>query len=342
MIPNTVQKRKTPQLRIIATPKCNLKCIYCRPGGEGYYKNPDFMLSGSEINTIIHFAAKVGFTHLKFTGGEPLLRKDIFEIITEAKRLRTIKEIQMVTNGTLSKGKTAKLKDVGVDCLTLSIDAINPLVFRKIRGININPVLESLHECKEVGLAVRINMVVIKKNLSQIEPMMGLCAKTGASLKLLDLIYLEGHSDFDFWEKEYVHFDVVRDLLHRWGGKQTGLEEAPGGIGAPLEEHRMPNSVQVVLKDSTRGTYYHSTCEDCKFYPCQDAIISARVTHDGHLKRCLIRNDNLVPLLPLIRKGDTEACIRAIQETFNLMSKSTYYPCKWDPEVLIEQKRNPR
>lgn len=267
------------------------------------------------------------------------MRKDIFEILTEIRRIQTIKEVQMVTNGTLLKGKSIKLKEAGIDCLTLSMDAAEPTIFKKIRKTDIHPIVESLYECEEAGLPVRINMVVMKHNLSQIESMMNLCARTGASLKLLDLIYLEGYSSFDFWEKEYVHFDTVRDMLHKWGGEYIGSEEAPGGTGAPLVEYRMPNSVEVFLKDSTRGTYYHPTCEECKFYPCQDAVISVRVTHDGQLKRCLIRNDNLVPLLPMIRKGDVEACIRAIQEIFALMSESTYHPQKWNAEILIDQKK---
>ena len=334
-IPN---KRKTPQLRVVVTPQCNLRCIYCKPGGEGYYKNLHIIHSKEEIITIIQLATIVGFTHVKFTGGEPLLRKDLFDIIEETRTILGIKEIQMVTNGTLLKGKAAELKKAGIDYLTLSMDAVDPIIFKEVRRTDILPVLEGLYECKEVSLPVRINMVVMKSNLSQIEPMINLCRITDASLKLLDLIYMDGYSNFDFWRREYVHFDVVRDLLCKWNGKYVGLEEAPGGIGAPLEEYRMQNGVQVVLNDSSRGTFYHNTCEECGFYPCQDAVISVRVTHDGQLKRCLIRNDNLVPLLQMLQNSDITGCINLIQKVFTFMTESKYYPHKWSPEVLINQK----
>jgi molybdenum cofactor biosynthesis enzyme MoaA len=101
----------------------------------------------------------------------------------------------------------------------------------------------------------------------------------------------------------------------------------------------MPNGVEVVLKDSTKGTYYHESCKECKFYPCQDAVISVRITHDGKIKRCLIRNDNLVPLLPLLRKGAMEECAISLGKVFKLMTESMYYPHMWSPEILIKQKK---
>lgn len=329
--------RKSPQLRIIVTPYCNLKCIYCRPGGEGYYENIKTIMTKEEIIEIIKLATQVGFTHVKFTGGEPLLRKDIFEIIENTREINGIREIQLVTNGTLLKGKAKKLKEAGIDYLTVSLDAVTPNIFRKIRKCDISSVIESLHECKDVGLPVRINMVVMKNNFSEIKPMIELSRKVKASLKLLDLIYMEGYSNYDFWKEEYLHFDKVRKLLFELGAEFTGYEDAPGGIGAPLEVYQLPNGVPVLLKDSTRGTYYHGTCEDCKYYPCQDAVISVRVTHDGKLKRCLIRNDNLVLILPLIRNGKKKEALNAMEEIFKIMVESRYYPKMWSPEVLISQ-----
>lgn len=334
---STLPTTKSPQLRIVVTPKCNLKCIYCRPGGEGYHDNPQVVLTKEEILEIIRIASLVGFTHVKFTGGEPLLRKDIFEIINETREIDRIKEIQLVTNGTLLKSKARKLKDSGVDCLTVSLDAVTPSIFMKIRGYDTKPIIEALYECKKINLPVRINMVIMRSNFSEIEKMIELCTKVGASLKLLDLIYLEGYSDFSFWKAQYVHFDEVRDLISSLGAKFTGYEEAPGGIGAPLEVYELHNGTKILLKDSTRGTYYHKICEECKFYPCQDAVISVRVTHDGKLKRCLIRNDNLVSILPYIKEGKKEDALEKMEEVFRIMVESKYYPKKWSPEILISQ-----
>jgi len=331
-------KGKTPQLRICVIAYCNLHCDYCRPGGEGYYENPAIRLSADEIATIISLCAKVGFTHVKFTGGEPFLRRDLIEIIARTRHIPGIQEIQMVTNGTLLTGHAAELKNAGLDWITISIDAAEPEVFWRIRGTTLSTVVQAIHECREIGLPVRINMVVMKSNLDQIGPMIRLASELGCSLKLLDLIYLDTDGSFEFWQREFVHFDLVRNMLEALGGSFVGLEEAPGGIGAPLQEYRLPSGLQVVVKDSTRGTYYHSSCKACKNYPCQDALISVRVTHDGCLKRCLIRNDNSIPLLPLLRDGRIDKAALAIQETLTIMTESSYHPFAWRADSLLERR----
>lgn len=328
--------RKTPQLRVCVTPYCNLRCKYCRPGGEGYYENLHVLLSADEIITIISLAAKAGFTHVKFTGGEPLLRRDLVEIIRMTKRIPGIQEIQMVTNGTLLVDHVPELKTAGLDCVTISLDAIDPEIFREIRGVNLAPILQALHKCREVGLPVRINMVVMKSNFEQISPMIELAMNFGCSLKLLDLFYIvpDDKEHLEFWRREFVHFDLVHKTLTEMGANLIGLEEAPGGIGAPLLDYRFPDGTQVVVQDSTRGGYYHPACKSCRYYPCQDALISVRVTHDGHLKRCLIRNDNLIPVLPLLRKGLINEAFYAIKDIFDFMVESRYYPFAWNPESV--------
>lgn len=332
-----LSRRNTPQLRVAVTPHCNLRCIYCRPGGEGYSDHLDVFLSWEEIISIIILCAKVGFTHIKFTGGEPLLRPDLRRIIEGTREIDSIEEIQIVTNGTLLRGRVAELKAAGVDWITISLDSAEPASCWRIRGASLSEIVSGISECSRQGLPVRLNMVVMRSNLDQINTMVRLASELGCSLKLLDLICLDADKGLKFWQKEYLHFDTVRNVLETLGAAWVGLEEAPGGIGAPLSEYRMDSGLQVVIKDSTRGTYYHKSCKKCKNYPCQDALISVRVTHDGCLKRCLIRNDNLVPLLPVVRAGCSEEALVAIQEAFSIMRESEYQPFAWDPFTLLRK-----
>lgn len=326
---------KTPQLRICVTPSCNLHCLYCMPGGEGYFDNPSILMTREEIHQILVSAVNNGFTHVKFTGGEPLYRTDIFDIISDAKKVKGLEEVQMVTNGTLLPKFAQKIKDAGLDVLTISIDAVDQEIYRKIRGGDLMSVIKGLEECQEINLPVRINTVLMKSNRSQVEPLINLASRTGASLKFLDLYDLqhEGQKSFDFWKSEFLHFSELRGQIENLGGVFTGYEEAPGGIGAPLLEFRMPNGLQVVLKDATAGTFYATYCFDCKFYPCQDALISLRVTHDGNLKMCLIRNDNLLDLLTPLRNGDLEAVSALIKDRLDILTSAVYYPHKWIPLI---------
>lgn len=324
--------KQTPQLRICVLPYCNLHCVYCTPEGEGYAENLDERMTRDEINRLIKLSVEVGFTHFKFTGGEPLLRQDMVDIIADTKKLPGIAEIQMVTNGTLLARHAAGLKAAGLDIITVSIDAADPRVYKEIRGGMLKVVLAGLRKCKEVGLPVRINTVLMKRNIEQIEPLIDLAYEIGASLKFLDLMDLQRVTgSYDFWREEFCHFNDVRQRLETLQGRFVGYEEAPGGVGAPLIEYQMQNGLQVVLKDSTEGTYYADYCSTCPLYPCQDALISLRLTHDGHLKMCLIRNDNLLDVLTPLRGGDAKLVKERFQDRFEILTSAKYYPHRWQP-----------
>lgn len=324
----------TPQLRIVTTPYCNLKCIFCRPGGEGYYQNPNLTLSSEHIMTVINAAANVGFTHIKFTGGEPLLRDDIIFLIQESRKIEKIKEIQLVTNGQLLSRMAQNIKRYGVDLLTISMDAMDENKYKAVRGISNKRVIDAIKECFEIALPVRINMVVTKETINEIPAMIEFCTKYKMDLKLLDLIFLQEGSSIKEWKFQYQNFDAVRDMLINMGYCQTGKEEAAGGIGSPLQVFSKKSYCNVLLKDSMQGTFYNKKCEDCSYYPCQDAVISVRITHDGHIKRCLFNNENLVNLNEYLQNNNILGLENALKETFNLMIDSKYYPHKWYPELL--------
>ncbi len=328
-------RKKTPQLRICVTPICNLHCIYCSPEGEGYGKNLDERMTREEINQIASICADVGFTHIKFTGGEPLLRHDIVDIISDTRKITGIKKVRMVTNGVLLARYATRIKEAGLDRITISIDAANPKDYAKIRRGRLDLVMAGLQKCQEIGLPVRINSVVMKNNLDQIQPLMNLARRAKASLKLLDLVDLQrGGNNYGFWRREYYHFGELHALLDAMGGKFVGYEKTPGGVGAPPLEYHMPDSLKVVIKDSTSGTCYATSCFKCKFYPCQDALISLRITHDGHLKMCLIRNDNLLNIIAPLRIGDIGTVKQLVQDRFDILTSAKYYPHKWQPKHL--------
>ncbi|MCL4528195.1 MAG: radical SAM protein [Chloroflexi bacterium] len=326
--------KKTPQMRICVTPRCNLHCVYCTPEGEGYAENPNESMGREEINQIIKTSVAVGFTHFKFTGGEPLLRSDMVDIISDTRQISGVQEIQMVTNGTLLERHAESLKSAGLTSVTISIDAANPETYKQIRGGKLQLVLASLRKCQQINLPVRINTVLMKKNLGEVMPLIDLAHEAGASLKFLDLMDLDRvDGSYDFWKEEYYPFDQLVRWLEDKGGKFVGLEETPGGVGAPCLEYRMPNGLQVVLKDSVRGTFYADYCATCPLFPCQDALISLRITHDGHLKMCLARNDNLLDILTPLRDRDLSKVNDRLKDRFEILSGSVFYPYKWKPRL---------
>jgi len=94
----------------------------------------------------------------------------------------------------------------------------------------------------------------------------------------------------------------------------------------------LDSGIKVMLRDATIGTNYDPiTCTACQNYPCQDALISARLTHDGLLKKCLIRNDNLVDVITPLRSGNTKEAKNLIKSTFDIFMRSEYRSHAWKP-----------
>lgn len=325
--------KREPHLRIAVTPKCNFKCTYCKPGGEGVCENGEKM-TVEEIVKIIDIASDIGFKHIKFTGGEPLMKKDIFHILRGTDELKKLKEIQLVTNGSLlTYEKAKKLEDSGINSLTISLDASNRKAFERITRVDcFDKVIQGIYNARKVGLPVTINSVLMKSNYKELEGIIEIARKTGSRLKLIDYMDLGDHEK---WKKEYLSFEELRKKLDKKSSEFKWIFP-PGGLGTPMPCYRLEGRVEILLRDATVGTNYCEKCEKCKNYPCQDALISLRVTHDGNLKRCLIRDDNLVDVLTPLREGNLETVNGLIKESYDILTKSEYLPNAWKPNNCKE------
>lgn len=324
---NAMKQKRKPHLRVAVTPECNFNCVYCRVGGEGLPSNGILMNSG-EILEVVRIASEIGFKHLKITGGEPTLRKDLFDIVAGCSSLESLEEVQLVTNGSaLTKEYVQRLGDSGLDNITISLDAASRDGFRELTGGDkFEKVISGIYTAKEAGLPVTINSVIMQRNKDEIEGLIGIARKTGSRLKLLDYMKVNGNG----WETEYFPFEQLRrDLEVRAEG--VSWTYPPGGLGTPMPLFRI-NGIEVIVKDASIGTNYHETCKACMNYPCQDALISLRVTHDGKLKRCLIRDDNLVDVLTPLRRGDKEKVRKLISDSYRIFEETKYQPNAWGPE----------
>lgn len=324
---NAMETKRKPHLRVAVTPECNFNCIYCRAGGEGLPPNGVLMNSG-EITEIVRIASEVGFKHLKITGGEPTLRRDLFDIVRGCSELESLDEVQLVTNGSaLTREYAQRLVDSGLDNITISLDAASRDSFREITERDkFNKVISGIYAAREVGLPVTINSVIMQRNKAEIEGLIEIARKTGSRLKLLDYMKVNDNG----WETKYLPFEQLRkDLEKRAEG--VFWMYPPGGLGTPMPLFKI-NRTKVMVKDASIGTNYHATCNACVNYPCQDALISLRVTHDGKLKRCLIRDDNLVDVLTSLRIEDREEVRRLISDSYKIFEETKYQPNAWNPE----------
>jgi len=329
-------KERRPHLRVALTPHCNFRCGYCRPGGEGYYENINDILSKEELIDIISLCRDVGFRDIKLTGGEPLIRKDLEDIISEIKNLNKFNSLALATNGSLLYGRSKSLKEAGLDSITISLDAANKNVFLKITNADcFTNVMRGIKEAANSGLKTRINCVLGKSDRNQLEGLIKIAKETGAELKIIDMMDLNpkggNWSDYS-WKDKYLNLDYVVDKLKDRIANET-ITYPPGGLGTPMPTLILKNGVKILLRDATVGTNYDATtCRVCKYYPCQDALISLRITHNGLLKKCLIRNDNLVDVITPLRRGNRREAVSRIKYCFDILMRAEYKAHAWKPE----------
>jgi len=274
--------REVTNLRLSVTQRCNLNCVYCH--GEGEVLGSTGEMTASEIGRIVQVASQMGMHKLKLTGGEPLMRSDLSQIISSAGRY--MGEVSLTTNGTLLAPRAAELKEAGLDRVNISLDTLDPAKYRQITGKDcLGEVLDGVEAAVRSGLRpVKLNTVVLAGiNEREIERMIAFSKEAGVILQLIEF-----ESGFATSPDESYHYD-----LHP-------IEEELARRAIRVKERRMqrrkkywvPNEVEVV-----RGMHNTRFCANCT---------RIRVTSDGKIKPCLLRNDNLVDILTPLRSGASD------------------------------------
>ena len=290
MLENVVRdkyERPILSLRITLTNRCNVNCLYCHH--DGMVKSKDEM-TADEVYTICKVAKKIGVRKIRLSGGEPLLKKDIVETVEKISSLG-FKDISMTTNGILLEKYAQDLKDAGLDRVNVSLDTLNRETFEFITQKDyLEDAKKGILKAVEVGLyPVKINMVIMKDiNQDEIDEMFEFCKEHDIVLQLIELIESENcdddkfsadyHYKLDDIEKELADIaDDVREREFMQGRKKYYID------GGEIE----------VVKPVDNATF----CANCS---------RLRITPDGKIKPCLLRNDNLVELISHVRNGASE------------------------------------
>ncbi|OLS37418.1 cyclic pyranopterin phosphate synthase MoaA [Alkalihalophilus pseudofirmus] len=186
--------RPLRDLRISVTDRCNFRCHYCMPkevfGPDYPFLKKDELLSFEEITRLTTLFTKASsIEKLRITGGEPLMRKDVDQLIDQLRRATKIDDIAMTTNGVMLPKMASRLKEAGLKRVTVSLDSLNDKRFGEIngRGIGVDEVLKGMDAAAEAGLGVKVNMVVQKGvNDHEILPMTAFFRKKGYTLRLIE------------------------------------------------------------------------------------------------------------------------------------------------------------
>lgn len=274
--------RPVLNLRISVTQKCNMRCPYCHREGEDY---PSTVMSAEEIVHIVKIALSLGISRVKLTGGEPLLRKDILDIVEDIAKLRGLRNLSMTTNGTFLEAMAKDLKMKGLNRVNVSLPTLNPETYRNIMGGNLRDAIEGVRAAVEAELhPVKLNMLILKNvNEREVEKMIQFAEQTMTILQLIELepLNLSG----TYYERYHRDLNEIEQRL-----KEQALEVRTREDMQNRRVYFLPK-VKVEVIHPIENTEFCARCT------------RIRVTSDGKLKPCLMRNDNLVDILTPLRNG---------------------------------------
>lgn len=286
-------------VRISLTPssKCNFRCVFCHM--EGAYENAETIMTPDEIERIMRVLKKFGISSVKLTGGEPMLRNDIVEIV---ERLRNLgfEDISMTTNGTRLPQLAKRLREVGLSRVNISLHSINAQKFCWIVGTGatdggkrLQYTIEAIKAALEAGMdVVKLNVVVMKGvNEDEVDDMIEFVKSLGREnciLQLIELVHEGGASDAEFFKKYYYDLGPIEEALRK---------RAIKCVTRKLQMRRqylLPENVWVEIVRPMRN--YEFCMNDSRI----------RITHDGKFKPCLMRDDNHVDFLTPMRNGASD------------------------------------
>ncbi|MPW26667.1 GTP 3',8-cyclase MoaA [Alkalibaculum sp. M08DMB] len=270
-------QREIKYLRISITERCNLKCIYCSPGeGEDCKEEKTRYLTPSEIELVVRSMAKVGISKVRITGGEPLIRNDVCEIIERVASVSGIEDISLTTNGIKLDKMAEGLKKAGLNRLNISLDSLNEERFSYITGGGkLKNTLKGIEKSLELGLQpVKINTVLVKGiNDSEIESFIELTKDRPIEVRFIELMPIgkfgEENSDKIIANEQIIkaHPQFIYDGKSNCGQPATyyTIEGYKGKIGfiSPMS---------------------HKFCTTCN---------RVRLTYDGLIKPCLGNNGEI-------------------------------------------------
>ncbi|KXA92366.1 molybdenum cofactor biosynthesis protein MoeA [candidate division MSBL1 archaeon SCGC-AAA259O05] len=296
--------RPITSLRISVTENCNLDCFYCHNEGclEGNRE-----MSTEEIVKLVEYATDFGIEKVKYTGGEPLIRDDMVDIIERTSQF-SLKDISLTTNGTELVSKADGLEEAGLDRVNISLDTLDGEKYKKITGSSVlNKVKRGIDSAINAGLTpVKLNTLLLDGiNEDEVEDLINFSTERGAILQLIELenvlpendsVYEKYHTDLDDIEERIQ--DRTMDVRTRW-------------LMQVRRKYILEGGGEVEIVNPMHNSEFCSHCT------------RLRITSDGYLKPCLMRNDNLVDVLSPLREGDWSGVQDAYKEA--VRRREPYY-----------------
>ena len=247
-----------------------------------------------EIVRIAKTAISLGIARIKLTGGEPLMRKDIRQVVAGIAAIPGLKDLSLTTNGLLLSGMAKELHDAGLNRINISLPSLNPETYHKLTGGKLEDALAGVKAAVDAGFCpVKLNMVILKNvNVDDVPEMIEYAAKEGVILQLIELDPVNVSSTY--YSTHHRSLDEQEEMLRQ---KAVTIEKRRLMHNRLI--YHLPNvAVEVVHPIENTDFCMHCT--------------RMRVTSDGKLKPCLMRNNNLTDILTPIRQGASDEKLKQL------------------------------
>lgn len=269
--------REHCSLRISVTDRCNIRCFYCMPENVKFLPQ-DSILSFEEIHRVVEILARQGVSRVRLTGGEPLVRSEIWNLVGLLKSIPGIDEVALTTNGILLVDQAAKLKGSGLDRINVSLDSIDPEKFKEItRRDALDKVLAGIDAAINAGFEnLRINAVAVKGiSETEVVPLVSWAQRQNLHLRFIEFMPLDGDQA---WVNQQVFTGaMLREIIEENFGSLTPL--ARDRSSQPATDFQVSNQGPPIgFIDSVTEPF----CKSCD---------RMRITSEGKLRNCLFSTE---------------------------------------------------
>lgn len=287
-------------LRISVTPRCNFRCVYCDPLGEGRHEPPG-TITVEDVTHVLAVAASLGLTSVRFTGGEPLLRRELPDMIRVAKRTPGIEDVGVTTNASLLERRLDELLDAGLDRVNISLDAADGDRFTDVtQGGRLEPVWRGILAAEAAGLTpIKLNAVVMRGvNDDQIVPLAELARERPWHVRFIEYMHLDNAAPGVYHERFFPGSET-----------RSRIEAAFGSLATVSNDPSAPARLYALEGFAGRVGFIDPVSN-----PFCSACSRMRLTSDGQLRPCLL-TDREIDIRAALSADDPVA---AITEAFRV------------------------
>jgi GTP 3',8-cyclase len=291
--------RVATDLRVSLTDRCNLRCDYCMPAeGLDWLPKPDLLTDGEVVRLIQIGVEGLGIAEVRFTGGEPLLRRGLLDIVARTAELRPRPEISLTTNAIGLERLAAPLRTAGLDRINVSLDTLRPETFRALaRRDRLTDVLAGLSAAAAAGLGpIKVNTVLMRgKNDDEVVPLARFCLEQGYQLRFIEQMPLDAQHG---WRR--ANMVTADEILAALSAEFPLTPDDPVARGSAPAEAFLVNGGPARI--GVIGSVTRPFCGSC------DRV---RLTADGQVRNCLFATAESDLRGPL-RAGASDATIAAL------------------------------